>query len=157
MNFSSADFEIIRDILAENSIPEPNSGCHLWLGYAPGFGHGRIKYRGKMIYAHRAAWLCRHGDIAAPCVLHRCDVPGCVNPDHLFLGTRSDNDRDMRTKGRQSGGRGQKVWTAKLDEAAVYAIRADLRSRRIIAAEFRIDRSVVDRIKRRASWVHLPD
>jgi hypothetical protein len=87
----------------DNISPEPNSGCWLWTGrYARNgygtFGGGRS---GERISAHRLAWQATHGPIpAALHVLHRCDVRGCVNVDHLFLGTPKDNTRDMMVKGR---------------------------------------------------------
>lgn len=80
-------------------IPEPNSGCHLWLGN--GRKYGRVTLAGQGMYAHRLAWQFAHGPIPeGMMVLHRCDVGLCVNPDHLFLGTQTDNMRDMVSKGR---------------------------------------------------------
>lgn len=90
-------------------IPEPNSGCWLWIGatlangYAGMRGHGGGK--AKMERASRLMWLeVKKTALGKLCVLHRCDNPGCVNPDHLFLGTRSDNVKDMVDKGRHRGG-----------------------------------------------------
>jgi hypothetical protein len=84
-------------------IPEPNSGCLLWTGrygrhgYGT-YGGGRI---GERRQAHRVVWEDVNGPIPDGLfVLHRCDVRGCVNPDHLFLGTAKDNTRDMMAKGR---------------------------------------------------------
>lgn len=88
-------------------------GCWLWMG-ARGdrFGHGAFSYRSEPsgpqhhVYAHRFAWTITHGPILDNlCVLHRCDVPACVNPDHLFLGTQPDNLLDARQKGRLVPGR----------------------------------------------------
>lgn len=80
-------------------IPEPMSGCWLWIGgvsYPPGYGR---MTRGQ--YAHRVSYEIHRGKIPVGMhVLHRCDNRLCVNPDHLFLGTQSDNMRDMMAKGR---------------------------------------------------------
>ena len=94
--------EITKDYLFGRSIPEPNSGCWLWLGRCDGKGYGR--FNNTMV--HRLSYLAARGPISAGLlVLHKCDVPGCINPDHLFLGTALDNARDRDRKGR--GGHGQ--------------------------------------------------
>lgn len=83
-------------------IPEPNSGCLLWEGVYTGSGYGQITRNRKHIMVHRLAWEEEHGPIPPGLsVLHRCDVKGCVNVEHLFLGTHADNMRDMLAKGRQ--------------------------------------------------------
>lgn len=80
--------------------PEPNTGCWLWLGGTQKAGYGFFKYAGE-VTAHRSAWRLYRGDIPYGLhVLHRCDVRQCVNPEHLFLGTQSDNMKDMAAKGR---------------------------------------------------------
>lgn len=98
--------------LEEKSIPEPNSGCWLWLGSTIPTGYGVIGVDGKNWRAHRAAWRAYRGEVGSLHVLHRCDNPGCINPDHLFLGTHTDNMRDRRDKGRQglNPPRGEKHW-----------------------------------------------
>ena len=85
--------------------PEPNSGCWLWLGTVAGAGYGQFQYGGRLpmgerIGAHRFAFMVWKEDPKGLQVLHRCDVPCCVNPDHLFLGTVTDNMRDMVSKRR---------------------------------------------------------
>lgn len=83
--------------------PEPNSGCFLWLG-GVSKGYGMTRFRGRHEAAHRVAWRVFIGDIPAGLfVLHRCDNPLCVNPQHLFLGTHTENVRDMIAKGRDRG------------------------------------------------------
>ncbi len=92
--------------IEDNSIPEPNSGCWIWLGAVSDGGtkHERAKahFDGAARSAARAAYAAYRGDIpAGHCVLHTCDTPLCVNPDHLWTGTHLDNVRDMDRKGRR--------------------------------------------------------
>src|SRR5437879_2721398 len=82
--------------------PEPMSGCWLWTGSVYAKGYGQIAVTpGHSAPAHRIAWEATYGPVPADkWVLHRCDVRTCVNPAHLFLGTNTDNMRDMAAKGR---------------------------------------------------------
>jgi hypothetical protein len=87
--------------------PEPNSGCWLWDSAVNNKGYGLIfnSDPDKERQAHRVSWRLHRGEIpTGMCVLHRCDVPLCVNQNHLFLGTMKDNTQDMIKKGRAKGG-----------------------------------------------------
>ena len=95
--------------------PEPNSGCWLWLASDfGGFGYGAFcTADGKTIGAHRASWQLHRGPIPKKTmVLHRCDVPFCVNPAHLWLGTQADNVADRSNKRRT-----RNQWTGPLTAA----------------------------------------
>lgn len=81
--------------------PEPNTGCWLWTGALAGFGYGIAGGNRYRIKAHREAYRLFVGDIPRDlCVLHKCDVPSCCNPAHLYLGTILDNREDMIRTGR---------------------------------------------------------
>lgn len=68
-------------------------------------GYGRLRIAGRWDLAHRVAYILRSGPIAdGLCVLHRCDNPCCVNPKHLFVGTKTDNALDRDRKNRQAKG-----------------------------------------------------
>jgi hypothetical protein len=83
--------------------PEPNSGCFIWTGAVDGHGYGHMRNnKGTTGRAHRVSWELYCGPIpAGNCVLHRCDMPCCVNPEHLFLGTQKDNVADCVRKNRR--------------------------------------------------------
>lgn len=97
----------LSERLLNMSIPEPNSGCFIWLGATNPDGYGNVRVGSRtdgtrrQLKAHRAAWSAFVGEIPDGVhVLHRCDNPACINPEHLFLGTHTDNMRDMVAKGR---------------------------------------------------------
>ena len=92
----------LKDRTEQLSIPEPNTGCHLWCGtVTKSTGYGEIKVDGRKTTGHRATWIAHHGDVPAGMVImHSCDNRLCVNLDHLSVGTRRDNSRDMTRKGR---------------------------------------------------------
>ena len=84
---------------AARYIPEPNTGCWLWLGWTDADGYGGFKIDGVTLKAHRVSWMLARGEMPKLQVLHRCDTPGCVNPDHLFLGDNDTNIADKIRKG----------------------------------------------------------
>lgn len=89
----------------EKYIPVPEAGCWLWERAVLPAGYGLFGMRGRkgrrMFLAHRVSWELHNGPIPEGLVVcHKCDVPSCVNPDHLFIGTASDNQKDCFRKGR---------------------------------------------------------
>lgn len=79
------------------------SDCWEWEGSRYPSGYGAVKWNGRVIGAHRLAWIEAFGPIPDGLdVCHHCDNPPCVRPSHLFLGTRSDNMRDAVSKGRMN-------------------------------------------------------
>lgn len=81
------------------------AGCWFWIAARFQQGYGVFQDEGKALRAHRVSWEMAHGKIPAGMhVLHTCDNPSCVRPDHLFIGTNADNMRDRDSKGRQAKG-----------------------------------------------------
>jgi hypothetical protein len=136
------------------ALVERGPGCWRWLGYSDPQGYGFIWLPSCRRRAHRAAWEFAQGPIPRGlCVCHRCDNPWCVNPEHLFLGTRAENNADMRSKGRQA--RGRKVPLAKLDEWSVRLIRAMARlgwSNADLAREFKVSGTTVCHVLQGKVW-----
>jgi hypothetical protein len=136
--------------------PEPNSGCHLWTAATYPNGYGQVGVNGRMQLAHRVAWELANGPIPDGLfVCHRCDVRACVNPDHLFLGTRRQNVDDMLAKKRHV--HGAKHPCSKLSENVARAIKAATGKQLDIARAFGVQRSVVCRIKSGDRWGHLEE
>ena len=97
-----------RDKFYSNAKRNPETGCVEWVGACTrAGGYGSASYRGESMGAHRVSWILAHGPIPehdsyhGMCVCQKCDNPSCVNPDHLFLGTMTDNveDRDAKFRG----------------------------------------------------------
>lgn len=85
------------------TIPEPNSGCLLWLGYLSDRGYAKIWIGKKRIFAsHFALELAGRPVAKGMLACHHCDNPMCVNVDHLFIGTNKDNSDDKFAKGREN-------------------------------------------------------
>lgn len=144
-------------------IPEPNTGCWLWLGGSVRAGYGHFPLRGRMVLAHRFAWAEAHGPVPPGLfVCHRCDNPPCCNPAHLFLGTARDNMRDKDAKGRgryvgaHSPLRGERHPRAKLTWEAVASIRerhAAGAAIRGLARGFGVSQKAIQKIVRGEHWV----
>jgi hypothetical protein len=100
---------------------QASCGCWIWTSFELRDGYGGFGVRGRPVLAHRFSWKLHKGEIPnGQCVLHHCDVPLCVNPDHLFLGTQQDNIRDKVAKHRQATG--ERHGMAKLTDVQVAEI-----------------------------------
>ena len=85
--------------------------CWEWIAFKNKDGYGLFGYNGKNQKAHRVSWQLHNGPIPdGLCVLHKCDNPSCVNPNHLFLGTNADNIKDRVNKNRTVGKHGRKTY-----------------------------------------------
>jgi len=148
-------------------VPKHTPGlgpCWVWIAGKDSFGYGRVNIGGRKERprgAHVVSWVIAHGGAwPALCVLHKCDNPACVNPDHLFLGTRLDNNNDKIAKGRNGFAiqLGEIHGMAKITESDVREMRR-LRSlgmlQRHIGDRFGITQTNVSLIVRKKTWSHV--
>jgi len=161
----------------------PQGSCWLWRGGKRGSRvsklsdtfYGGFKYHGKVVLAHRAAYLFTHGEASLPDdvnLLHDCDTPGCVNPAHLFKGDQGKNMRQCVDRGRNfvppphnNAPKGEDSSNAKLSNADVKEILKLLGSKkkhqrtnptqRDIAKRFGVSSRTITHIKLGATWKHL--
>lgn len=161
----------VRERFDEKCVPEPNSGCLIWLGATDG-RYGDLVVRQRHHKAHRFAWEMANGDIPEGLyVLHKCDNTFCVNPGHLFLGTYSDNMRDCSRKRRNAMQRrphrsrfnsldiprpfgeahGNAVLTVKR-VLVIKSLAAEGRSSTSIAREFKVSAGQVRKIVAGKAW-----
>ena len=138
------------------------SGCWLWRGKkVDRYGTISLKCDGvwKTRSAHRVMWEAVNGPIPdGMCVLHRCDVPSCVCPDHLWIGTMQDNSSDCVTKGRWGESRslsGEDNPTAKLSEKDVLEIRSSSETQRVLSCRFKVAQSLISNIIHYKKWSHV--
>lgn len=136
------------------------TSCWVFIGYCNKQGYGQYSLYGTQKLAHRAIYECIHGDVIADSmVLHKCDNPPCVNPAHLFLGTRMQNTRDMMQKGRQPNLKGESRGCNILTEKDVLQIRewhiSPGLTYRELGELFNVARSTIQSIVNRTNWKHI--
>lgn len=127
--------------------------CIEWHGHRNYAGYG-IKWIGEKRYrAHRLAWVEAYGQIPNDlCVLHRCDNRACINPDHLFLGTRGDNAKDRDAKKRWHPRFGEDNGFNKLTEKQARLIKYSSTASKILAARFGVHKETINAIRRGLTW-----
>lgn len=139
-----------RRFLAKVS-PEPNTGCWLWTASVTNRGYGElmIRHTQRCAYAHRVSFALYNGLLPDDVeVRHTCDVPCCVNPSHLIVGTHADNMQDMARRGRSRFGRCFPDEQTLSDDAVMYIVRDPRRPFRVIAADFGVTPQYVGQLKR---------
>lgn len=131
-------------------------GCWIWPGKKGKYGHG-VTSHSKLV--HRLSYEAFKGPIPEKIfVCHVCDDGSCYNPDHLFLGTQTDNMRDCAKKGRRTPCKGSKNGKAKLSEYDVLQIReksAKGMTNTEIAKEYHVGDGWISQIVHRKKWRHL--
>jgi hypothetical protein len=146
-------FTPLKERLLRRITTQTDTGCWIWLGSRQSAqGHGQLAIGGlgkagkRLVAAHRASWMVFRGPIPAGLIVcHHCDNPPCVNPEHLFLGTKADNTRDMVAKGRQK--HGPALPQTKHSFETVKAIRNASGPQSAIAKKFGVSQGYVWQIR----------
>lgn len=139
------------------------NGCWNWLGSLNDWGYGNFSFRKKWQRAHRVSWMLAHGDEppANLMVLHKCDNPACVNPEHLFLGTHNENMRDMSQKHRYKlpDIHGEAHHNAKLTDDKVRTIRQLYADKKFVQLElaemFGVSLNAIHEVIHLKTWRHV--
>lgn len=131
--------------------------CWVWTGYRNPDGYGHVTIDGKVRRAHRVAYSWEEEDPGEMNVLHECDNPPCVNPDHLYLGSQGDNLKDAYERGRREPRdmSGEKGPGAKLSERDVREIKRRLENGDVhqdIADDYGVGRTTITMISNGDTW-----
>ncbi len=145
INLGLAQLRLIRKIKID-----PITNCWNWQGCISQTGYGKIRFDKVYLASHRLAFVAWN-EVGIPVgkeICHRCDNRRCINPKHLFLGTRSDNIRDMHLKDR---GR------AKLKVADIDTIRQNYKhsTRHELAAKFGVSAAAIETVAYKITWVYV--
>lgn len=147
--------------LITSRVTISGDGCWLWPGNLSRSRYPRVKHQGVMTSPHRlaaVAWLDMPIESKLS-VCHKCDVPRCCNPEHLFLGTHSENMVDKVNKNRCNIPIGELHWKAKLKAADVLEIVDAMLNGKMsqtdLAARYGVGKTTIVAIKRGENWSHL--
>ena len=147
-----------RNFWSHVNYPGNDQACWEWQAYTLWDGYGQFRFFGKNIKCHKVAYMYYFGPIPPGLwILHNCDNRLCVNPEHLYAGTRKDNDNDVINRGRLQGSKnGNNI----LIEEDIYEIITDVyndkyRSCSQIANKYNLDTQTIRNIFKRKSWKHV--
>lgn len=144
----SRSIAISPERIIENSMPIPFSGCWIWMA-GDSAGYGKVTTARRTVSAHRASYVAFKGKVPGGLyVCHRCDEPGCVNPDHLFAGTPRDNMVDMAAKNRENPQR-------RFRPEDIALIRSTVGNTTSLAQAFGVSRTTIKNIRAQRSYRHV--
>jgi hypothetical protein len=138
-----------------------DGGCMIWMGSKNKKGYGQISMNGIPMLAHRFSYKLHFGNFNNNlCVLHKCDNPSCVAPNHLFLGTKKDNMQDCLTKNRLKTPnlKGQENSSSKILDLEIPMIRKKLSlglSCKFIGDFYGVSQDAIRCIKNGKNWRHI--
>lgn len=145
----------------------PDGDCWRWAGWITNYGYGQFYLSRKLAVgservkrAHVYSWELANGPVPeGMCICHRCDIRTCVNPAHLWMGSKTENNQDRHKKGRTKNGvsKGSANGSAKLTEEDVKYIRTleGVQSQREIARHYGVSGVLIGKIIRKELWTHI--
>jgi hypothetical protein len=144
----------LPEFFKSRTTHNPENDCDEWTMFLNHAGYGQLTYHWDRWLAHRLCYKMVHGSIPDGLhVMHRCDNPKCVNPNHLVAGTNYQNMYDKIAKGRQPNG--EKVWSSKLTLSDVVDIRRRVKEGEKairLAEEYQVNRSCISKIVNNTLW-----
>lgn len=146
-------FPLTKEFIIRNCEIDLKTGCWLWKLSKNRQGYGITSEFCKDVMVHRRMYELCFGTLGPDlCALHNCpfgDNPSCCNPDHLWRGTRGDNNRDTVKKGRHV------IVNRKLTPEQIISIRSDERTQQEIASDYSVHQNTISRVKLRKgyTWV----
>jgi hypothetical protein len=156
---NSGDISQIKALLTTHCVIDSN-GCWLWSRSYRGKGYAQLTLSGRrQVQGNRAAFFAFNGEIpAGQWVLHKCDVPACCNPEHLFLGTAKDNTMDCVAKGRlrpQFGGLASRRIQVS-EYPTIFAMYEHGNKQQVIADKYGVTQVCISQILLGKRRVHHP-
>lgn len=157
LDFKTADEKFEHHL---KSVQLFEHGCWNWPLKANNQGYGFFNWDHNTWQAHRYSYVYHYKAILDDdiCVCHKCDNPMCINPDHLFLGTRQDNNLDRHIKGRTAQQKGSDNPFSKLNEVQVKEIKLKLKNGalgKILASAYNVHTTTISLINRNKTWQHV--
>lgn len=145
----------MQEKLEASVVRVPESGCWIWMKSVNHRGYGRVGFGvGENFSAHRASYEQKYGPIPNGLMaLHHCDVPSCINPDHIFLGTQQDNMTDKVAKKRQAVGEFHGM--SKLTEQQAMRAKFGKEKPTELAKEFGCSAVIIRQIRQGKYWKYL--
>lgn len=141
---------------------DKTNSCWNWTAAKGAKGYGRFKLNGKLVSPHAISYQIHNDDYdSTKDVCHKCDNPSCINPEHLFLGTRTQNVLDSIQKGRWNGNptKGADHPSSKLTDKDVMLIKAILKYSDLnvvqIAKMFSVSLTTIKNIRSKKRWSHI--
>lgn len=132
-------------------IISSNNSCWIWKKSKTNLGYGKAFYDGKTISAHRLSYILHKGEIPVGLfILHSCDNPSCVNPEHLRAGTQSENIKEMHSKNR-----GYRQPHLKITDEMLKEIKESKLTQKQIALKYNVHQSTICKLKQRKNYAKI--
>lgn len=148
-------FSSLKERFDSQYIPVTETGCWLWVGACSSRGYGTIKDHYKTRLAHRVSYEIHNGQLDDKCfICHKCDIPSCVNPNHLYAGNHITNVADKVSRNRQASGRDVAV-PRKLSEQDVLEIYNSDCSYSRLEKKYGVSKTTISEIKTGRKWSWL--